>query len=276
MLNLKEFATSKYPLRSSHLRKIVTCNMESILELLGDLQDDAGAAAQTGTITHSAIEAFHREQRDVTEKTVAGMTALRDATKRNPLADDKEASIYFAHYANDPRNQSAEFLTRSGTPGLEIQMYGWLEPHSSDPTGERIILTGKADQLRLYRGKRIVVDYKTGKSSAYEMHAVYAYQMAAYMHLANQNGWEIEEGYIIRGYRYREISAKPFLPSPEDAFVAMPFTAKDVMLILDRVRLEVARIRSGDLQFGPSAMCSWCPAKSMSRCIPLAKQRLGI
>lgn len=274
MLNLKDFGTEKYPIRASNIRKIVTCNMESILELLGELTDSAGSGAETGSITHAAIEAFHREQRSLEAKVVAGMTALRDATKRYPLGDEKEASLYFAHYAADPRNQNAEFITGPGNDGLEYQMYGWLEPHPSDPTGQRIIINGKADQLRIYRGKRIVADYKTGKTSAYEMQAVYAYQMAAYLHLANQCGFNVEEVYIIRGYRYRERGAD--LPSPAEAFVAMPFVAGQEGLLLDRLRLEVARIRSGDLQFGPSAMCSWCPAKSLSRCMPLAKQKLGI
>lgn len=274
MLNLREFGTAKYPIRASNIRKIVTCNMESVLELIGELTDSAGAGAETGTITHAAVEAFHREQGNVEAKTMAGLVALRDATKRNPLGDEKEASIYFAHYANDPRNQNAEFIKPAGSDGLEYQMYGSLPAHETDPTGEPIVINGKVDQLRMFHGKRCVMDYKTGKTSAYEMQAVYAYQMAAYLYLANQNGFNMDEVYIIRGYRYRERGAD--LPSPAEAFVAMPFVAGQELLILDRLRLEVARIRSGELQFGPSAMCSWCPAKSMSRCIPLARTKLGV
>jgi hypothetical protein len=118
------------------------------------------------------------------------------------------------------------------------------------------------------------MDYKTGKTSAFEMMHSYIYQQAAYMELARQNGYPVDEAYIIRGYKYRERGAN--LPSPPEAFVAMPFLPKDIPLILDRVKLEVARVRSGDLQFGPGAMCSWCPARGISNCIPIAKRKLGI
>lgn len=277
-MNLSEFGTKKYPLRCSKLRNLATCSVEPILELLGESVDSAGAGAETGSLTHEAIEAFHREQRELQHKIIAGLTALRDATKRYPLGDEREATIYFTHYANDPRNQLAEFLRHptTGTIGLEIQMEGTLPPHDSDPTQQPIVITGKADQLRMFRGKRTVMDYKTGKTTAWEMQSVYSYQLAGYLHIANQMGWSIEEAYIIRGYRYRETTAKVELPCPPAAFVAMPFTATDAELILDRIRLEVARIRSGEVLFGPSPMCSWCPMKGLSNCLPIAKKKLGI
>lgn len=277
-MNLAEFGTRKYPLRCSKLRNLAACSVEPILELLGESVDSAGAGAETGSLTHEAIDAFHKEQRELQHKIIAGLTALRDATKRYPLGDEKEATIYFTHYANDPRNQLAEFLRhpKTGAIGLEHQMEGTLSPHPSDPTGQPIVLTGKADQFRRYRGKNCVMDYKTGKTSAWEMQSVYSYQMAGYLHLANQNGWCVDEAYIIRGYRYRENTAKSELPEANYVFVAMPFVASEVLLILDRIRLEVARIRSGELLFGPSPMCSWCPMKGLSQCIPVAKKKLGI
>lgn len=274
-MNLSEFGTAKYPLRPSALKKLVNCSMQSILELLGDLEDRSNAGAQTGTVTHSAIEAFHREQRDMEAKTVAGLQALKDACKSNPLADEREAEIYFAHYANDPRNQRAEFVRQhTGGIALEMQVSGKLSPHPSDATGQDIIIEGKLDQLRVFNGKLCLMDYKSGRTSAFEMMHIYVYQQAAYMELARQNGYPVDEAYIIRGYKYRERGAD--LPSPAEAFVAMPFLPKDLPLILDRVKLEVARVRSGDLQFGPGALCSWCPAKGISNCIPIARKRLGI
>lgn len=274
-MNIREFGTDKYPLRPSSLKKIVNCSMQSVLELMGESLDTAGAAAETGSVTHAAIEAFHREQRDLDAKIVAGVEALTAACKRFPLAEQREAEIYFAHYANDPRNQSAEFIrTPDGRIGLEVKLDGWLEPHPTDPTGQRIVMKGTCDQLRIMFGKLYLCDYKTGKSSAFEMNNMYAYQMAAYIHLARQNNYMVDEGCLIRGYRYRERGAD--LPSPIEAFVHLPFTHRETDLLLDRVRLEVARIRSGEVHFGPGAMCGWCQYKGLSNCVPKAKKVLGI
>jgi hypothetical protein len=274
-MNIAEFGTAKYPLRPSSLKKIVNCSMQSVLELLGESLDTAGAAAETGSVTHAAIEAFHREQRTLDDKIVAGVEALANACKRFPLADQREAEIYFAHYAKDTRNQNAEFIrTHDGRIGLEVKLSGYLDPHPTDPTGQKIVIEGTCDQLRIMFGKLYLCDYKTGKSSAFEMQNMYAYQLAAYMLIARQSGYMVDEVCLIRGYRYRERGAD--LPNPAEAFVHMPFTYTEVPYILDRVRLEVARIRSGEIQFGPGAMCGWCPMKGLSNCVPKAKKVLKI
>ena len=263
--SLEAFGTEEYFLRPSQLKKLVHCNMLALLEATEDVVDAGGAAAQIGSVTHEAVAAFHKET-NRNEKVEAGFAALLQALPKFPLADANEAKLYFTHYSADPRNLNAELHA------IEHPVKLTLPPHRSDPTGQDIIIRGTLDQIRVWENRLVVMDYKTGsKSTVFQMLNEYCYQLAAYYLAARESGFPVDAAFLIRGYTYRERSA--LLPSPSGVFIEMPLTEKRCYILLERVQAEVARIRSGEAQFGVGANCQWCPMGGYQNCIDKAGQR---
>lgn len=269
MFDLSLYGTAAYPLRPSGLSKLVRCGVQVIGELLADFRDESGVAADTGSVTHAAVEAFHRADGDTAKRTQAGLDAIQAGLSKFPKAEKDDARIYFAHYANDPRNQRAEIIA------LEQSVSFTLEPHESDPTRQPIVVNGKLDQIRKIDGRMVVNDIKTGQSDGVKMLHDYAYQLSAYLLGAKASGYPQVEGVsITRMYGYRKRGA--VLPSPDGVFWFATINERVARLLLDRVRLEVARIRSGEVHFGPGEHCSWCPYKGIDRCVPSFSRKIGL
>jgi hypothetical protein len=273
-MTFTDFATAEKPLRPSGLTWLVSCPVKVVLDMYATEEDTGGPAAQTGSLVHAGVEAFHLEP-DQAKKVAAAVAAMQRSAAEFPLADPTEARLYFEPYALDPRNVVAEFARDAdGRIAIERKVSLSLPPHPTDSTGRPVYIRGTLDQIRVENGRQIVCDYKSGtKLSGWDMLHSYAFQQAAYVLAARASGFpNAEPGYIIRGYGYRVRGAK--LPAADGVFWWLPFDVAGCELLMDRVRLQVALIRNGELDFGPGTWCGYCPQKGLDTCIPAAQKRL--
>ena len=133
MPDLTLFASEKYPLRASRLYWFV-CQMRFALDHLGALDLDAGGvAAQTGSLTHAGIRAWHEHGRDLEE--VLG--ALRAAAPAFPTAECSEAQRNVLICTNDLYNMLSRIVASEQPVTLR----------PPDPTGV-ILIRGTLDQGR--------------------------------------------------------------------------------------------------------------------------------
>jgi hypothetical protein len=108
MPGLKLFASEQYPLRASRLYWYM-CQMRYALEQLGYFDPDTGGvAAQTGSLTHAGIQAWHEHDRDLEE----ALRAMRAAVPPFPAP-------------NRPRRKGTSF----STPRIRVTR----RPRSSPP-----------------------------------------------------------------------------------------------------------------------------------------------
>jgi hypothetical protein len=265
-MNLATFGTDARPLRPSGLAWLIRCPVKTILDIATDVHDEGGPAAQTGSLVHAGVEAFHREV-DGAKKVAAAVAAMQQAAGRFPLADHNEARLYLEPYLCDPRNATADVVA------VELPVRLELPAHPFDPTGLPVIVRGRLDQIRRENGRLIVCDLKTGKGRGWEMLHDYAHQQAAYVLAARQSGYPTAEpGYLIRCYGYRERSA--VLPSPDGVQWWLPFDVAACEQLMARVTLAVALVRRGEVDFGPGPHCTFCPQKGLDNCIPHATRTL--
>lgn len=265
---MTNFASSDRPLRASYLVWVARCNLKTMLDLF-EPEEEGGAAAQNGSATHAGIAAFHQHKGDHAERVAAAFAALRGSLPRFPLADYDECRLFLTPYCVDPRNTNAAIVA------VEQPVKFTIPPHPIDRTREPIHVQGTLDQIRAEGGKLLVWDAKTGQPTGLQMMHDHAYQLAAYTLGARQCGFPTAEpGGLIRLRRYRERTAE--LPSPSGIYWHMPFSAADCEMLLDQVRMNVALIRMGYVNFGPGIHCTYCPHKGLDGCIPKAKQKLGI
>jgi hypothetical protein len=264
-MKLTDFGTAAHPLRPSALIWLARCPVKCVLD--EHVNDEGGPAAQTGSLVHKGVEAFHLEP-DTGKKVAAAIAAMQSAAGKFPLACPKEARLYLDPYLLDPRNAHAEVVA------VELKVTLTLPPHRLDPTGQPVHVRGTLDQIRRENGRLRVWDYKTGtKLSGWEMLHDYAYQQAAYTLAARQSGFpDVEPGGIIRGYGYRVRGAK--LPAADGVFWDMPFDVTGAEYLMDRIRLQVALIRSGEVDFGPGTYCGYCPQKGLDTCTAEAGRKI--
>lgn len=266
-MNLTDFGTESRPLRPSQLAWLARCPVQVVLAM-EEPEESGGPAAQTGSLVHAAVAAFHLEP-DTVKKVAAAVAELQRAAAEFPQADPQEARLYLEPYLCDPRN------TQAKTVAVETKVSVTLPPHPNDPTRKPIVVRGTLDQIREEPDGRLVVcDLKTGsKSSGWEMLHDYALQQAAYVLAARASGFpSAEPGYLIRAYGYRTRGAK--LPSPDGVYWWLPFDVTGATQLMDRVRLQVALIRSGEVDFGPGTHCGYCPQKGLDTCLPKANRKL--
>ena len=261
----QQFGTAKYPLRPSALAWVGRCPVKSVLAM-EEPEDGGGPAAQTGSLVHAAVAAFHLEP-DASKRIAAAVATLQSAAGNFPKADPTEARLFTEAYICDPRNQNAKIIA------VERRVSLTLEPHRLDPTGEPIVIHGTLDQIRDENGRFVVCDLKTGKPSGLEMIHDYAIQQAAYTLAARASGLgDVQPGYLIRNYGYRQRGAQ--LPSPDGVYWWLPFTVEGAIALLARVQLQVALIRSGEIDFGPASWCTYCEHRGLDSCMPKANAKL--
>lgn len=262
--DLPLIGTATHFLRPSSLDKLVKCQVWYTM-MLGE-DDAGGAAAQTGSLVHAAVAAFHQEP-DEKIRVQAAIEALGLNSPSFPLADQSEARLYLTPYIADPRN------SRANVVAVEHPVALTLEPHPLDPTKQPIHIRGTLDQIRHGDGKQVVCDLKTGRTEGWAMIHDYAYQQAAYTLAARESGFpNCQPGYIIRNYGYRAKTAKA--PSPDGVNWWMPFTIDGAWALMDRVRLAVATLRAGYVEYGPGPQCSYCPLGGLSSCQEQANAKL--
>jgi RecB family exonuclease len=257
MPSLHLFASEQHPLRASRLYWFM-CQMRFALDHLGYFDRDAGGvAAQTGSLTHAGIQAWHEHGRDIEE----ALRAMRAAVPQFPAAEPAEAQSNLLHYTRDPRNQAAKVVATELRVTLRLP----------GPTGD-IVIRGTLDQIRedqdsVWR----VYDVKTGgeQKSAEDMVYEAAMQVAAYAVGATVHfGRPVEPGCVIwtRGYRRRGVD-----PAAAPGGVFLPFNVSltQAEALLDGVRQLVAAVRRGEPAFGPGSWCNICPAGGLRHCLRL-------
>lgn len=251
-----------------------------------DDEDEGGPAAQTGSVVHAGVAAFHKCQDKLEIRTQKGWEAIAKAMGEFPLAEEAEVKLFFKPYINDPRNIHANIpLWIDGELAIEKQIDFTLPPHEIDPTGAQIYIQGTFDQIRLDHNEPRLYDLKTGKKSLWEQIHDYAYQFAAYTYGIKRvvGSYKFKEdgdrarclffdrikpGKIIRamGYRARAVSA--FNDSPDGVFIDLPYrNMRHCEWLLETVRLNVALYRMGHINFGPGYWCTYCPKGGLTGCI---------
>lgn len=263
-----------------------------MLELL-EYDSEGKESAQTGNLTHAGVAAFHLTKGGLKIREKAAWDAIAAVRDKFPLGDLDETRLFITPYMADMRNITAEFALlpdptldkgsttykqqlKAGTvplvPAVEYPVEFILPPHPFDKTGEDIYVEGTLDQVRSTPQRfNYVDDLKTGKISGWQMIHDYAVQIAAYTYGAREVGIkDAQPGRVIRamGYRTRESKGS----TPDGVFWSMPFTWHDVSLILENVRLHVALVRNGDIQFHPGPHCTYCEFGGLQNCIPKWKE----
>src|SRR5262245_51366055 len=136
---MKNFATKEQPLRASALPSLVKCGWRAVLLAESVLDDQSGAAADTGSALHRGVAVWHKTDKD----TAAAIRALKESVAEYPLADLDDAAEHFQAYTEDPRNQTAKVVA------VEEKVELTLSPAPHDPTGREIYIQGTLDQIRL-------------------------------------------------------------------------------------------------------------------------------
>ncbi len=264
------FADKDNPIRCSKLSAISRCTARIyMLELMTDIDDEGGTAAQTGSLTHAGVAAFHATKGTLKNRTDAAWQAIAKTASKFPQAEADEVRLFITPYMADPRNINAEFPVIDGKPGIEVPVEFELPPHPTDSTQATIYVQGTFDQIRRVNGELYLYDLKTGKKTGWEMIHDYAVQLAAYAYGAKQKKYPtvLPAAYVIRNYAYRVRGAS--MPAPDGVFWAMPYRSWDVIdLILENVRLGVALIRNGEVNFNPGPHCTFCEFGGLTGCIP--------
>lgn len=231
---------------------------------LNEVESTGGPAADTGSLTHAAVEHWHREK-DVG----LSLAYMRERQAEFPKGDAKEAERYFTLYAADPRNQEAKIVH------LEMPILFKIDNDPDDPYGP-IYIQGQLDQIREDRvtGEWSLWDLKTGdKYSGYEMLHVYAAQQAAYcIGASTVLNRPVHPGGIIRAYGYRVRGAA--LPSPGGVFFHTPWDLGDCSQILRPIRRRVLEIRAGSAEPVAGEQCTFCPANGLQNCLVRYKRGL--
>jgi hypothetical protein len=124
MPDLRLFASEQFPLRASRLYWFM-CQMRHALDHLGYFEHDVGGvAAQTGSLTHVGIQAWHEHGQDLEE----ALRAMRAAVPKFSAAKPSEAQRNLLLYTKDPRNQAAKVIATERPVTLRLP-----DPSSAAP-----------------------------------------------------------------------------------------------------------------------------------------------
>lgn len=281
-------ADKNNPIRCSKLKNLIQCTMRQWLIEMLEIEDDGegGEAAQTGSLTHKGVDAFHRVTTTLAERKKAAWEAIVSNRAKFPLANEDEVRLFMTPYMDDPRNIDAKICKFKAPLMNEDKSFVYdaqkrviiqeqlmieypveftLEPHALDPTGCQIHIWGTFDQIRMVGNTPTVFDLKTGKISAFQMQADYAVQMAAYTYGARAIGIKgCQPGPYIRPMSYRARDA--IGNQPQGVFISS-FRWEHVNYLLDTLRLAVALYRSGEVNFGTGPHCTYCEFGGFLGCV---------
>lgn len=241
------------PLRSSSLPYLIKCPARAMLLYTDLISDEGGKAAQTGSLVHLGVEAFHQGRKKSTcEKRIR-------TSKEFPEGDRDEAIRHFDAYVRDPRNQTTPVK-------VEEKIELTLDPPDGSDLPIRVF--GTLDQIREVNGEWYLFDVKTGKVQGWDMVNDYAYQVAAYCVGATKTfGRPVHPGALIRTQGYFKRGQFPPETEPDGVFFEIPWKLDQCYTLLEMVRRQVGLIRQGHPTIGPGAHCNWCPAGGIGGCI---------
>ena len=243
MIDVKLFGTREYPLRPSSLGRLVKCPMSVLIPFFFFQDGEGRPGAQTGSLVHAGVEAFHRADGSA----VAAREALAEAVQTFPEGDREKARRWLDAYLADPTNKSAAVAACELKVDLEYK---------------GVFVRGTLDQIRRNDdGTLVVWDLKTGTSlQADDVVAEYQFQQAAYVLAARQTlKLDVTPGGIIYAAGYDKPRGRRFLP--------MGVRVADCEQLMDEVVREVQHIRTGGRAYRPTAdHCKWCDYKPYPQC----------
>ena len=233
MIQLKDFATLRYPLRASCIPALFQCPWKVIMEFLQLYQRDGGMAAQTGTATHKAIQHWHKQGKEVSE----AVETMRATGFEYPAADLLEAERLFRAYTKDPRNQDTRVVE---TECLVTGSY------------KGVYLEGHIDQIREKEGKTWeIMDVKTSRLPGLRIRNEHLYQLAVYAWLASKVfKREVLPGAVIMVRDYDSPRNPVFYP------YNLSFT--DVERLMDMVVTRIQEVRDGKIVLTSGDHCQYC------------------
>lgn len=243
MIPVEKFGTREYPLRPSSLHKLVKCPMSVLIPFFFVNDGEGRPGAQTGSLVHAGVEAFHRADGSA----IAAREAMAEAVATFPEGDRDKAARWLDAYVADPTNQSAAVVCNEQKVELDF---------------EGMFVRGTLDQVRRNDdGTLVVWDLKTGTSlQADDVVAEYQFQQAAYVLAARQTlNLPVGPGGIIFAAGYDKPRGRRFLP--------MGVRVEDCEQLMREVVREVQHIRSGGRAYRPAAdHCKWCDYKPYPQC----------
>jgi hypothetical protein len=150
-----------------------------------------------------------------------------------------------------------------------------LPPAGGDPTGREVVIEGTIDQVRRRDGRLLVYDVKTGATPGWQMLHAHLFQVVAYAAAATAElGEPVEPGCLIRTQGYRKKGVRP-ADAPEGVFWPFGLTPGRCRVFLDQVRDLVARVRRGDVSFGPGPHGAYRPLQGVRGCTARAEKYSG-
>jgi hypothetical protein len=229
------------------------------MQFLFDPSEATGPAGDTGSAVHAAAAAFHGGG-----GVADALAQMQARVGEYPKADLADAAALFLRYAADSRNRDIEFLC------IEQPIKFSIEAAPEDPTGARIQVVGRVDQVRLLDGRAKLWDLKTSKFDPDDVRYAAVFQAALYCigasYLLNR---EVHPGGLILPRQYRQDGTGP-------AFRHFAWSFKDIPDILMPIRRAVAAVRAGNLQHVPNKDCRWCHAKTPDLCLPKLQETLAL
>jgi len=255
---MKIFASPDAPIRVSALGNLLNCPF--MVKALFDtwISDTAGPSAQTGTLVHAAVESWHKNGKEAAR----AIADMRAAFPRNPLGDIDDAIKQFNCYIRDPRNIAADVVLN------EFRINATIPCHPTDSTQEPITFSGQLDQVRRdSQGLLRLYDVKSSGRQAGVLVNEYAISQLVYMYLAEMHLSEPVYGsnlILTRAYLKKGVVPES---SPMGVFIQMPSTRAHYPVIMDQIRLAVARIRNDEIAVNPGEHCNWCGFQSPANCL---------
>lgn len=218
--------------------------------------DDGGSdLAQTGSLFHVAVAAFHKSNNDDT-----AIRTMQMARTEFPLGNMDEATKLFRKYLQRQEDYGV-------IHSIEQPISFDLEPSPIDTTKKAIRVTGTLDLSRRVDSTKIffVDDHKTGRTGGDKMIWKHATQLAAYMHgfRRSLNGAYPDYKIVGRILRTQSLSRVNLQYIWE-----MPFTEHEVPLILNSFRHDIALLRAGQIAYRPGEHCAYCPIAMAGRAYP--------
>lgn len=219
-------------------------------------------AAETGSLVHEGIEAYHKSilAKNKVDHAKVGSLAILSAKENKYIDGDvSEAIKLFQKYIERDKAEN-----RGRVRHVEEKVKITLQPAPFDPTQKEIVIWNTIDQIREIGDNLIYVcDHKAGMKLGPNMVLEYMSQLASYTLCAHS--------------MYQNKQVKTFILRTRDLlrrdlpfWWPMPFTVAQCNDILLPVRLRIAHMRMGLYEHTAGKHCDWCPFQNAyPRCISL-------